>query len=170
MQFAIPLSPAIIAILPPLLELVEQVLDRVGILGGHYIEQRLKTDTRPIIKNTFVLAANGTDVLNAIGTYFNFDATAGDIIKFHLAYLISIYVEGVSVTHDLFSIRGWPIVAILIVGGSLIIFLIGLIKDKFSPADPDPFPRWGKWTWLLCVVVVGFEAWQHFNEPQAGAS
>ena len=164
MELSVPLSPAVIAVLPPFLDLVEQALDRMGVLGGHYIEEKLKNDTRPIIRSIFVSTPNGSDVLKAIGTYFNFDETAGDVIKFHIAYLISIYIEGISTSHDILSIRGWPILGLLVVGSSLIVFLVNLINNKFSPADPNPFPLWAKWTWLLCLLVVGFEAWQHFGE------
>ncbi|HEY0909049.1 MAG TPA: hypothetical protein VGD75_02340, partial [Bradyrhizobium sp.] len=100
----LPLSPALIALLPPVLHGLEWLSDRFGWLGGKLIRKRLPHDHRAIIQSTFVSAPNSAAVLGAIETYFQYEEAASDLIKLHLSFALSLYFAGVEESHDLFSL------------------------------------------------------------------
>lgn len=155
------LSPALIALLPTLLGLIERVLDAVGLLGGKYIRLRLQKEPRAPVKEAFVEAANAKAMLEAIEGYFRFEETASTVIKFHLAFLLSVYFAAVEKSGDLLVVRGWPVLGLAVLGASLATFLILLIREKATPVHRQPFVWWGRWTWALFLVIAGVEGWEH---------
>ncbi len=157
---SINLSPALIALLPVVLHLIDRLLDTVGLLGGKYIRRLLKNDPPDPIRETFVDPYEGPARLDAIETYFNFEETAGGIIRFHLSFILSVYFEAVEKSHDLMRIEGWPVPALAVLVISLFSFLILLVQQNTSPAAARPFVKWSFWTWAVfgaIVVVEGLE-------------
>jgi hypothetical protein len=162
MNIQLPLSPALIALLPSALDFLEWLLDRAGLLGGKFIRAKLATDNRDFISENFVKAYGREANLRAIETYFNFEETAGDIIKRHLSFLLSIYFVAVEASHDLLKVEGWPIIGLAAVLTSLIVFLLLFLNNRWSGAAEHPLRQWTMWTWVIFLVIGGIEAWEHF--------
>jgi hypothetical protein len=146
-----------IALLPAVQELFERFLDKAGLLGGKYIRQRLADDQRVVVQQHFVRAPNAAALLDAIETYFDFEESASDIIKFHLAFLISLYFESVEETRNLLQISGFPALGVGVVGVSLFVFMVRLLWKVDSPASVKPLRRWTWWTWVIFLAVLTFD-------------
>ena len=160
-QLTIPVS--LVALLPSVLDLLERVLDSRGLLGGKFIRARLREDDRAFIRDNFVAPPPQNEAkLRAIETYFDFEATASDILKRHFAFILSLYFASVESHHDLLKIEGWPVIGLAIVGVSMFIFILLLfVRNRWSGAAEKPLWYWSVWTWMIFLVIVSIEAWEH---------
>jgi hypothetical protein len=156
-----------IALLPVFLEIIDRGLDYLGFSGPQLSYERLKSpiETRQLLKNVFVTPANGQSLFMDIWGYAEFDQTAGDIIKFHLAFMVSLYFGAVAETKDFLKIEGWPLIGIGVLVISLFVFLLRFLRNKYHPAHRRPFLAWRVWTSVIFVAIIVFEGWDLLMRP-----
>jgi hypothetical protein len=166
-MISISISPAIIALFPSFLELFKHILDGIGFLGEKMIRREIRADHRPVIQSTFVTAANGPAILAAITTYFRFNDRANEIIRLHLAFILSMYIDAAERNRDWLKIDGWNVLALLIVIVSLVLFFVLALRgssSSFSPTSVRPFRGWTTWSWIMFVLIVGAEAAERLHK------
>ena len=155
---SIPLPPQVIALLPLGLDFLEKQLDRMGWLGFPYVVQRLSADKRAHFRDTFVLAGRPNGMLNAIAGYFEYEDTATDVIRSHIALLLSLLFALITKSRDLLKLEGWPVLALVGVAVSLGWFLFDLILVRPDPAIPNVLKPWSRRVWWMFVAILIVEA------------
>jgi hypothetical protein len=148
---------SLVALLPPMLELITRGLETLKLLGGNMVRKKIRLDHRPVIKKTFVDAPNGGAILDALKTYFTFDAEANEIIKLHISFIVSLYFAAIEKSREFFKIEGWPVAGLIVVSISFFIFSVYFFRDKFSPTSVEPFKTWRLWTWALFIAILAGE-------------
>jgi hypothetical protein len=150
-----------IALLPVFLEIIHRCFDYLRVVGAEISYQRLSSpfETRTLLKGIFVTPTNGKSLFMDIWGYAEFDKTAGEIVKFHLAFLVSLYFSAVVESKNLLKVEGLPLVGIGILIASLFLFVFRLLRNKYHPAHRRPFGFWQEWTWVLFIAIVVFEGW-----------
>jgi hypothetical protein len=161
------IPPAIVALLPYFLQVAERGIEKIGILGKGAIIEQLKLDQRPVMKEIFVRAGNAAAVLEAIGTYFDWNRTGNEIITAHLAFFLSVLVAAMESSKQAFKIEGVYVIGLVIIFSSFVVFVKKLLRS--SAAADCPFRGWGVWTWVMFVTILGAEAWEHWPLGQSGS-
>jgi hypothetical protein len=155
------IPPAVIVLLPYVLQVAERGIEKIGILGKGTIIQQLRLDARPVMQEVFVKSGNAGAVLEAIETYFDWNQTGNEIITAHLVFFLSVLVAAVESSRQAFKIEGVYALGLVIIFSSFVVFVRKLLRS--SAAADRPFRGWGVWTWVLFLAIVGVEASEHWS-------
>jgi hypothetical protein len=157
-----PVPPSLIALFPLLLELIERILEQIGLAGDTLVERLLAKDTRQVW--TSLPAGQRPSILELMKEYFRFGERVDQIIRAHLAFLLSIYFANVEHTKDMLEVKGWPVAGLVVVGVSLFVFLVQLSRGTFQVARKHQLPAWRIWFWVQLIVILGIQIAEHLRE------
>ena len=87
-----PVPPSLIALFPLLLELLERILNS-RLAGDALVERLLEKDTRQVWNS--IAAGQRPGILEMMKEYFRFGERVDQLIRAHLAFLLSIYFANV---------------------------------------------------------------------------
>jgi len=153
-------APAsIVALLPFFLQLLEKIIEKIGILGKGATSAQLKLDKRPVMQATFVNAGNASAVLEAIWAYFEWNRKGNEIITSHFSFFLSLIFAAMESSKQTFKIEGVYAVGLIIVFVSFVVFVRKLLTS--AAGAYRPFSGWGLWTWVMFAAIIAVEAWEH---------
>lgn len=153
MTVGIPAS--ILVLLPSVLQMLERVLNKIGFIGKDAIRTQLLLDKRHVVRSTFVTAANGSALLDAIGTYFEYNRRANELLALHVSFILSLIFGAMENSGEALKIEGWYVGGIVLVVLSFVIFVFRLVRS--APSATRPFPGWSIWAWAMFVIIISAE-------------
>ena len=157
-----PVPPSLIALFPLLLELIERILEQIGLAGDALVERLLDKDTRQVWKS--IPEGQRPGILEMMKEYFRFGERVDQLIRAHLAFLLSIYFANVERTKDMLEVKGWPVAGLIIVGLSLFVLLVQLSRGSFQVARKHQLPFWRIWFWVHLILILSVQIADHLRE------